>query len=98
MPFATNNGFNFTEQGIAAYAPTGSGVYGIYSATEWIYVGESKNLETRLYEHLCGLSDQSARIWLRNPTAFVCELVAGEVARQFRERVLIAELNPYCNR
>ena len=95
----TNNTHSFTETDIAAYAPTGSGVYGIYngSANEWIYVGEAGNIETRLYEHYRKQSEQSLRIWRRNPTGFVFETVAGELARKARERVLIAELKPTAN-
>jgi excinuclease UvrABC nuclease subunit len=97
MPFPSNVGINFTEQGIASYAPRESGVYGICNSTEWIYVGESEDIEARLYQHLRGESDQSDRILRRNPTMFVFERCAA-LTRWAREAQLIAELQPTCNR
>lgn len=97
MPFTDNTHHAFTETGIAAFAPTVSGIYGIYNNGEWIYVGESENVETRLYEHHRRRSDQSSRIWARNPTGFVFERIVGEQARKARERALIAELRPTAN-
>jgi excinuclease UvrABC nuclease subunit len=96
MPFASNTGYNFTEQGIATCAPRESGVYGICSATTWIYVGESKDMEGRLYEHLRGESDQSARILGHNPTLYVFEK-CDALTRTAREAQLIAELRPVAN-
>lgn len=94
MPFTDMTHHAFTETGIAAFAPTASGVYGIYKNGEWIYIGESENIETRLYEHYRRQSDQSPRIWARSPIGFVFERVAGEQARKARERALIVELKP----
>lgn len=95
MPIA-KTGYSFSEQGIAASAPRASGVYAIYNNTEWIYVGEAKDIEARLYQHLRGESDQSARIWRRNPTGFGYEL-CDMSTRTAREAHLIAELDPTCN-
>jgi len=97
MPFLTNTGFPFTEAGIAANAPRSSGVYGIYKPNTWIYVGESGDIQARLYEHLRGQSEQSGCILGYNPTGFIFELSAA-ANRVARERTLIAELNPVCNR
>jgi excinuclease UvrABC nuclease subunit len=97
MPFQnTNAAFTFTENGIATYAPRESGVYGIYNATHWIYVGESKDMEGRLYEHLRAESDQSARILKHNPTGYAFERCAA-ATRLGRETALIVELNPLEN-
>ena len=97
MPFTNSTGFDFTESGIASFAPRESGVYGIYNSGEWIYVGEAKDMEARLYEHLRKQSEQSARIWRRNPTSFIFERCDAKT-RTEREAQLIAELNPTCNR
>jgi predicted GIY-YIG superfamily endonuclease len=97
MPFEKNNSaFTFTEQGIAKYAPRNSGVYGIRNAYQWIYIGESKDMEGRLYEHLRGESDQSARILKHNPTLYSFEECDAKT-RTARETELIAELNPLEN-
>ena len=97
MPFTQKTGFNFSESGIAAYAPKSSGVYGIFNGTTWIYVGETKDMETRLYAHLRGESDQSPRILRQKPTHFVFEN-CDEAKRKTLETALIAELDPVCNR
>jgi excinuclease UvrABC nuclease subunit len=97
MPFdKTSTAFTFTEQGIAKYAPRHSGVYGIYNSSKWIYVGESKDMEARLYEHLRGESNQSARILKHNPTGYAFESCDANT-RTARETALIAELDPVEN-
>ena len=97
MPFTQTTGFGFTEGGIASYAPRESGVYGIYNRSTWIYVGEAKDMEARLYAHLRGESDQGSRILKQNPTHFVFERCA-EATRKKWETGLIRELDPVCNR
>lgn len=97
MPFNATAQNAFTETGILASAPRGSGVYGIFNANEWIYVGEAGDMEARLLDHVRGNSDQSARISRRNPTGFLCEPCAA-LTRVLREQALIRELNPTCNR
>jgi len=98
MPFSQTTGFSFTESGILAYAPRSSGVYGIYNSGRWIYVGEGQDIESRLLSHVRRESDQSSCIFSYGPTRFVFEQVPGELARKVRERGLIAELSPACNR
>lgn len=97
MPFSTSTGFAFSEAGIASYAPRESGVYGIYNNSEWIYIGEGKDMEARLFEHARGQSDQSSRIKRRNPTHYVFER-CDALTRVSREAALIRELDPVCNR
>jgi excinuclease UvrABC nuclease subunit len=96
MPFSSNSGYSFSETGIASFAPRASGVYGICNKDTWIYIGEAKDMEARLYDHLRGVSDQSARIATQNPTLFVFER-CDEQTRKAREAELVAELSPVCN-
>jgi excinuclease UvrABC nuclease subunit len=96
MPFSNSSSYSFTENGIATYAPRESGVYGIFNSGEWIYIGEAKDMEARLYEHLRKQSEQSARIWRRNPTSYVFEK-CDAATRTVREAQLIRELRPTCN-
>ncbi len=97
MPFSSTTGFTYSEQGIASYAPRASGVYGIYNSSEWIYIGEARDMEARLYEHIRLQSDQGLRIARRNPTHFIFE-GCDEMTRVSREAQLVRELNPVCNR
>ena len=94
VPFSDNRAYQFSETGIAGNAPIRSGVYGIFNSIAWIYVGEAGDMQKRLYEHYRKQSEQSSRIWARNPTGFMFEEVAGEQARKAREAVLIRELKP----
>lgn len=96
MPFASAATYPFTEKGIATYAPRGSGVYGIFNSGQWIYVGESKDMEARLYAHLHGESDQSGCILRRQPTGYVFD-TCDSATRTARESALIRELAPSCN-
>jgi predicted GIY-YIG superfamily endonuclease len=97
MPFATNTSYPFTEAGIATYAPRRAGVYGICNSLKWIYIGESEDMEARLYAHLRGESDQSGCILRNGPTSYVFEICDGVTARLAREAALIRELHPSCN-
>jgi excinuclease UvrABC nuclease subunit len=96
MGFANSASYPFTEAGIASYAPRGSGVYGIFNSREWIYVGESKDMEARLYAHLRGESEQSPCILNHRPTGFIFE-TCDSATRTAREFALIRELSPICN-
>jgi excinuclease UvrABC nuclease subunit len=96
MPFASSTGYEFTEKGIAGYAPRESGVYGICTENKWIYIGEGKDMEARLYAHLRGESDESARILRHSPTMFVFER-CDAATRKVREATLIRELQPAAN-
>jgi len=96
MPFANASGYPFTESGIATYAPRASGVYGIYNSGKWIYIGESQDMEARLFAHLRGESEQSPCILRNNPTSFTFER-CDAAKRTVRESALIRELSPSCN-
>jgi len=96
MPFNNAVKNAFSEAGILATAPRASGVYAIFNANEWIYIGEAGDMEARLFDHLRGNSDQSARIWKRNPTGFMCETCPAQT-RVTRETALVAELRPSAN-
>lgn len=93
MPFENHGSRAFTETSILKNAPAASGVYGLSNAREWIYVGESANLQDRLLGHLRGADPALARM----PTGFTYELSrsADRIARQNR---LVLELGPVHNR
>ncbi len=79
---------------VHAYAPTTSGVYGISNALEWIYIGETDNIQGTLLAHLQELGTSFMK---RQPTGFVFEVCDG-VRRQARQDRLVLEYEPTCNR
>jgi excinuclease UvrABC nuclease subunit len=76
------------------YAPVLSGVYGISNAREWIYIGESDNIQNSLLNHL---QDLRTSLMKREPTGFVFEVCEQE-RRTSRQDRLVGEYKPACNR
>lgn len=89
LPFQNYPARNFNAAEIRRETPASSGVYGLSNAREWIYVGETDNIQGRLLEHLAtdGFRTQGS------PTGFSFELCAPQdrLARQSR---LVLELHP----
>jgi hypothetical protein len=52
MPWTNKVGYRLARDLVLSKAPTGPGVYAIYSASSWIYIGETDNVQLRLLEHL----------------------------------------------
>ena len=75
------------------HAPALSGVYGISSALEWIFIGETDNIQETLLGHLRA-SDTS--LLERHPTGFVFE-VCDRATRPARQGRLVLEYMPACN-
>jgi predicted GIY-YIG superfamily endonuclease len=74
--------------------PNASGVYALWRHDTWIYVGETYDLQRRLLEHFHGSEPCIVR---EGPTSFGFELLTP-VTRLERQRALIFELTPVCNR
>ncbi len=91
MPFAQQQPRLFNQFNIEAIRGTPMGVYGIYRQGQWIYVG-SGDIRTRLLAHLNG--DNSC-ITNQRPTHYVDEVTPQYIAR---EKELILELTPICNK
>jgi hypothetical protein len=96
MPFEGCFARVFNIASVQRDAPACSGVYGLSDAREWIYVGETGNIQGRLMELLQGTSS-SAFLRGRTPTGFSFELChpSNRIARQDR---LVYELEPFINR
>lgn len=94
MPFNNYIPRRFSAPIIRQFVPALSGVYGITSAAEWIYIGESDNIQQTLLTHL---EDSDLGLRKRQPTGFVFELcdASRRAARQDR---LVLEYEPVCNR
>ncbi len=86
--------FNMTSVG--RDAPACSGVFGLSDSREWIYVGETDNIQNRLTELLHDVST-SGFLEGRMPTGYSFEVCPphSRIARQDR---LIQELEPIINR
>lgn len=94
MPFLEIIPRPLTSGAVRAYAPMASGVYGISSASEWVYIGEADNIQGALQRHL---SDSDSSVMKREPTGFVYEICEAP-ERLVRHRSLVMEYNPACNR
>jgi hypothetical protein len=94
MPFDQRTPRPFTFNFVRMHAPVVSGVYGISNSREWIYIGESDDIQGALLAHL---RDIQTALMKREPTGFVFEACdgAGRMARQDR---LVLEYEPTCNR
>jgi hypothetical protein len=84
--------YSFNRSSILINAPSASGVYAIFNLQNWIYIGESSDVQARLLDHLNG---DPAWITSWNPDSFQFEycLANQRVARQDQ---LILQLNPLC--
>jgi len=94
MPFAQLFPRSFSASSVREHAPTASGVYGISNAREWIYIGETDNIQESLYEHL---REFDASLPAKRPTGFVFE-VCDRAKRPSRQGRLIFEYQPARNR
>jgi hypothetical protein len=94
MPFEQFTPRSFTAVLVRANAPTASGIYGISNAREWIYIGETDNIQASL---LHDLEQGASALLKRSPTGFVFELCRAAQRRARQDR-LILEYEPVCNR
>ncbi len=94
MPFDKPFPKPFTETSVRKHAPAVSGVYGISNAGDWIYIGETDNIQGALLMHLREV-EQTLQRW--HPTGFVFEIC--ELAlRASRQNRLVLEYEPAWNR
>lgn len=94
MPFDHPFPRSFTVSSVREHAPALSGVYGISNAGEWIYIGETDDIQAALLNHLQELNTTLLR---RRPTGFVFE-VCNRAERPNRQDRLVFEYEPACNR
>jgi hypothetical protein len=94
MPFDQHFPRSLNASSVRAYAPTSTGVYGISNAREWIYIGETDNIQEALLGHL---RDLDSALMKRQPTGFVFE-ICDRANRPTRQARLILEYKPTCDR
>lgn len=94
MPFENHGNRSFTAVSIGKNAPSAPGVYGLANAHQWIYVGETGDIQAELLRHL-----QNPHAFLKEhpPSGFTYELISG-VQRIERQNQLVLELEPIGNR
>ena len=93
MAFTAQTSRFFTKQDVESLNPNQYGIYGIFRQGQWVYVGKG-DIRQRLLAHLAG--DNPAILAWR-PTHWVGE-VCSDPHMSNREKQLIVELNPPCNR
>ncbi|MBA7665721.1 hypothetical protein ES703_73795 [subsurface metagenome] len=91
MPF-TAKMRPYTKQDIESLNPNQNGVYGIFRSTIAVYIG-SGDIKERMLAHING--DNSC-ITANTPNQWTAEIVSGDPTR--RERELIQEYDPICNK
>jgi len=74
------------------HVPNSSGVYTIYTAQQWLYVGQSDDIRQSLFRHL---NEPDACINGRKPLSFSFETLPAP-ERKSRHDVLVTELRPVC--
>src|SRR5690348_8899526 len=94
MPFEQLIPRPFVPTSVQTYAPIASGVYGISNAREWIYIGESDDIQAALLTHL---HEGDTPLMNKRPTGFVFE-VCNRATRPARQDRLVFEYEPACNR
>ena len=88
-----SDAYMFTFEAVRRKAPNASGVYTIYTARQWVYVGESDDIRQSLFEHL---NAPGACMKRRGPLSYSFELVPA-AERATRRQALVTALVPACN-
>ncbi len=94
MPFNYFTPRSLTPASVRANAPAASGLYGISNAREWLYIGETDNIQASLLNHL---QQTDSALMKKLPTGFVFE-VCDPAERRTRQDRLVFEYEPACNR
>ena len=84
--------YPFSFEAVRVEVPNASGVYSLYTAGRWVYVGESDDIRQSLFRHLNAPNASMNRF---GPLSFSFEL-ASAADRVSRQHALISELDPAC--
>ncbi len=93
MPWQNPAWFTYDVLSVVTAAPRRSGVYAIRSAETVVYIGEARDVQVRLLQHLNG---DVPGIERDQPSHFSFELVAAR-DRVERRDALVQELTPAGN-
>jgi hypothetical protein len=87
-----NDTYAFGYRAVQDKAPNTSGVYTIYTSQQWLYVGESGDVQESLFGHLNRPSACMARA---GALSFSFEVVPP-LERVTRQQALVTALAPTC--
>ena len=90
MPFNNDRPWSFDRQAIESFQAGQTGVYAIYNARTWIYIGRG-DIRQRLLDHLNG---DIPSLNANSPTHFRAEVTDDSIKR---EQQLLREYSPACN-
>jgi len=93
MPWRNIRSFLYTPVSVCRNAPAAPGVYAIFTPSEWVYIGESLDIQARLLQHLNGDIPCISR---SRASSFSFELLAAPKLGA-RHRELVLEYLPFCN-
>lgn len=93
MPFDCGS-HAFTAEAVERNAPARSGIYGIFNAHHWLFIGEADDIKAMLLAHL---TESHAFLMAQHPKGFTYEL-CSRADRYQRQDNLILELEPLLNR
>ena len=85
MPWNSRADYAFTVESIRANAPARSGVYGLYSPSQWIFIGEAQDIQARLLAHYRG---DDTGVGYHVPTGFKFELKMKDSTKNKSKPVL----------
>lgn len=94
MPFIKHYPRSFNAISIQEHAPAVSGVYGLSNRSEWLFIGETDNIQETLLTHLRQPEPAAAK---QAPTGFVFE-ICDRAQRSGRQDRLVHEYGPTGNR
>jgi hypothetical protein len=92
VPFERLLPRSFTASSIRDFAPTVPGVYGISNARQWLYIGETENIQGALTQHLL---DIESPITGHGAKGFVYEICSAERKHERCARLTL-EYSPLC--
>jgi len=90
MSFDNDKAWSFNREAIESFNIGQTGVYAIYNARKWIYIGRG-DIRQRLLDHLDG---DIPSISTNSPTHFRAEVTDDSIKR---EQQLLREYMPACN-
>ena len=92
MAYDSGTTYVFGYRAVRDNVPNSSGVYTIYTARQWVYVGQSDDIRQSLFRHL---NEPTACMEERTPLSFSFETIPS-AERRSRYDALVTELRPAC--
>ena len=94
MEWSSPQRFTLNRTSVLRHAPEESGVYGLCSADQWIYIGHTSSVRKALLEYLRG---QMPYVLQWQPKHFMFEVLPYK-QRIARQKLLVTHYQPTCNR